>query len=347
MYIREIQPPRRSPIEEGLPLQGTWTRAFDDVNLLDIKRPFKYPAPRWARDFRIKEWEYFIIQNDQYYLEVMFCNIKFCRMAQVFLWDNKSREKLIFRKVMPFGGWYFPHNLYNSSIDSRSYGFFFRVHNWLYADLIKLDLDIEAAGKRPSFTAHAEFDLAPVVPMAVSLNFAGRRSMYAFKAVAAVRGDMVFGGKHIFLDPARTSGLFIDCKGFYPYRTHNLWCNCMGFDSEGRRYGFSLYENQTRETHKNNENALWLNGELSPLPPVRITMAKGIASDWIIQDVEGMVDLVFSPQEQNRYGLNLLVTRQELEHPLGFYNGMLVSSRGEQIQVRNLWGSGERLYLRI
>jgi hypothetical protein len=121
----------------------------------------------------------------------------------------------------------------------------------------------------------------------------------------------------------------------------------MGFDGDGRRFGFSIVENQTRETHKNNENALWINGGLSPLPPVRITMPGGSESDWIIQDVEGMVDLVFTPREQIRSSTNTLVTHTEYETPLGYYNGMLVGSGGEQIQVRNLWGMGEKLYLRV
>jgi hypothetical protein len=76
-------------------------------------------------------------------------------------------------------------------------------------------------------------------------------------------------------------------------------------------------------------------------------MPGGVESDWIIQDLEGMVDLVFTPQEQMRTGVNVLVTHTEYETPLGYYNGMLVSSGGEQITVRNLWGMGEKLYLRV
>jgi hypothetical protein len=106
-------------------------------------------------------------------------------------------------------------------------------------------------------------------------------------------------------------------------------------------------QNQTRETHRNNENALWVNGRLSPLPPVRITMPEGIESAWIIQDVEGMVDLVFTPKEMYKSGANLFITRAEFDMPMGYYNGMLVSAEGEQIQVRNLWGMGEKIYLRV
>jgi hypothetical protein len=349
MYTREILPPQGSPVENGIPLSGTWTSAFDEVDLLDVRRPYQYPLPRWIRDSRIKEWESFIIQDERFYLEALLGNIKLYRLAQVFLYDKERRERFTFRKVIPGSGWRLPRSLANASVDSRSYGFFFRIHNWLDADMVKLDLNIEETRRRPAFTAHAEYDLnrAAAVPMAVSLNFAERRTMYVFTAFTAVRGDMVFGGRHISLDPETCSGFFADYKGFFPYRMRMVWCNGMGFDGEGRRFGFRMVENQARETHKNNENALWVNGELSPLPPVRITMPGGIESDWIIQDMEGMVDLVFTPAEQIRYGSSLLITRTEYETPLGCYNGALVRAGGEKIQVRNLWGLGAKLYLRV
>jgi hypothetical protein len=347
MYTREILPPRGSPIENGAPLQGTWTRAFDEVDLLDIRRPYRCPLPRWVRDSRIKEWESFVIQDDRFYVEAILGNLKLYRMAQAFIYDKDTQERFMFRKTFPGSGWRMPRSLANTSVDSRSSGFFFRVHNWLDAGRVKLDLNI--GGGRPGLTAHAEFDLdrTSVIPMAVSLSFAERRSLYAFKAFTPVRGDMVFGGRHISLDPEKCSGFFHDYKGFFPYRMRNVWCLGMGFDEDGRRFGFSIVENQTRETHKNNENALWINGGLNPLPPVRITMPGGPESDWIIQDVEGMVDLVFTPREHIRGGTNTVVIHTEYETPLGCYNGMLIGSGGEKIQVRNLWGVGEKLYLRV
>jgi hypothetical protein len=195
--------------------------------------------------------------------------------------------------------------------------------------------------------------------MTVNLPFSDQRCMYAYKAFAAVRGDMVFGGRHIVLDPAKTRGIFRDYKGYFPYRMYSTWCNAFtggersSQDTEKLRFGFSIAENQTRETFKYNENVLWQEGasgekgRMTPLPPVRITMADGIEKDWVIQDVEGMVDLTFTPQEQIRNSFNLFLTRWEYHTPLGFYNGMLVNSEGEQIPVHNLWGLGEKLYLRV
>ena len=342
-------PPRASPVEDGNPLLGTWNRAFDNVDLLEIRKPYHYPLPRWVRDNRIKEWQWFTAQNNFYMLEALFCNLKLYRMAQVLLYDKEKGEKFLFRKIIPGTGWLLPNSLANSSVDNHSSTFFFRVHSWLDADTVNLDINIEAKRRRPSLTVHLAYNISrqDTTPMAVSLGFTERRTMYAYKALAPVRGDMVFNGKHISLKQDSCSGFFCDYKGFYPYRMQTTVCSAVGFDAENKRFGFHIAENQTRETNKNNENALWLNGQLTPLPPVLITMPNGPDENWVIQDVEGMVDLTFTPKEQNRSGIRLILTNAELIAPLGYYNGMLVTAEGAQINVRNLFGIGEKLYLKV
>jgi hypothetical protein len=186
-----------------------------------------------------------------------------------------------------------------------------------------------------------------VTPAVVSLKFAERRSMYAYKALAAVRGDMVLGGEHFTLSPDRCTGIFRDYKGFFPHRMRGIFCGGSGFDGEGRRYGFHIAENGAKENRKNNENALWLNGCFTPLPPVRITMSDSPESDWVIQDVDGMVDLVFTPGKNSRSGPNFLAAGTDFLTFIGYYNGILVNENGESVQVRNLWGSGEKLYMRV
>ena len=349
MYTREIQAPRGSPIENGIPLPGTWTKAFDQVDLLEIYRPYRWLIPRWLRDCRIKEWESFSVQDDHFCLEAFLGNVKLYRIAQIFLYNKETGENFSFRKVIPGGGWRLPRSLAHASVECRSSGFFFRIHTWLDADTVTLDLDIAPTWRHPELTVHLAYSLGrrKITPLAVSLNFAERRNMYAFKVCAPVRGDIVLGGRHFSLNTARCMGIFRDYKGFFPYRMKEVFCGCMGYDEKGRRYGFHIVENQAKETRKNNENALWVNGSLTPLPPVRITMPDGPESDWIIQDVDGMVDLVFSPKVINRFGARLLITTGDFFAPMGYYNGMLVNTEGEQFQMRNQWGIGEKLYLRV
>jgi hypothetical protein len=335
-------------IENKKPESGTWKRSFETVNLLDIERPFSRPLPKLFNKFRVKEWQSFLVQDERFILEATLSNVKLFRWAQVFVYDKENDEKLWFRKMLPFGGWNLPESLSNASVDSKSYGFFFRIHDWLDAGTIKVDLDVEANSYRPSFTAHLEYEIDEdrFDPLAVNLLFSEKRCMYAYKALTPVRGDIVFHGKHLSLDAEKTAGLFCDFKGYYPYRMHSVWCNGLGF-AGNKRYGFSIAENQTRETYKNNENALWVDGKLTPLPPVRITQPNGLFSDWIIQDMEGMIDLVFTPKEPIVNEIDLIFTKVEYNIPLGYFNGMLVTSEEERIHVRNLWGFGQKLFMRV
>ncbi|GHU49892.1 hypothetical protein FACS1894200_09020 [Spirochaetia bacterium] len=349
MYIREIQPAAISPIENGKPLAGTWTKAFSELDLGAIQRPHSLHLPKVLKRLRIKEWQFFALQDEQFYLDASFCNFKFYCFAQVFLYDKKTTQKLRFRKVIPFDAWPLPNKLYSAAFDSRSNGFFFRVHNWLDADTIKIDLDIEASGVRPSFTAHLEYkiDAVHTTPMAVNLLFNEYRSMYAYKCISAIAGDIVFGGRHIAFDPSVSGGIFCDCKGLFPYPMQTEGCTGVGFDEQHKQYGFSMATSRTREPYLNNENVLWLNGVLTPLPPIKITMPHGIKADWIIQDMEGMIDLVFSPQFILRSGYTIIISRCEYEALYGHFNGTFVDRNGEIIQVRNLWGLGQKLFLRV
>jgi len=349
MYTREILPPIASPVSDGIPVLGTWNRAFEKVDLQEIRKPYGFPLPRFLKGYRIKEWQSFSANNDLYYMEALFCNLKLFMMAQVILYDKENEKKYIFRKIRLGAGWHLPVSLANSSVDSHLPRFFFRIHNWLDADTVKLDIHIEAAGKKPPLTVHLAYNLSSqsITPMVVSLTFTERRSMYAYKTLSPVSGDMVFNKKHISLDKENCSGVFCDYKGFFPYRMSTTICSATGFDDENRRFGFHIAENQTREINKNNENSLWLNGKNTPLPPVLITAPNNPESKWVIQDVEGMVDLTFTPKDQNKSGSKLFVTRVDFNIVLGYYNGMLINSAGEQIQIKNLLGIVEKLYLRV
>jgi len=349
MYAREIMAPRATPIENGTPIAGTWDRPFERVDLLEVLRPYRYPISRRMRDNRIKEWEAFSVQDERFCMEAFIGNFKVLQTVKIFLYMKESDETYVFGKTAPGGSWRLPQRLDNARVECRSSGFFFRVHAWLKANAVKLDVDIAATKNRPAFTAHLAFAMGSrdVSPMAVSLAFTERRSMYAFKSLTPVRGDLELDGRLLNLDPGRCAGVFRDCKGFFPYRTMISSCTGMGFDDEGRRYGFHIVENQARDAQRNNENALWLDKRLTPLPPVRITTPGGPESEWVIQDMEGMVDLVFTPKTANRSGVNFLVAKGDLFAPMGYYDGTLVTAKGEEIRVRNQWGICEKLYLRV
>ena len=98
MYIREIQQNCNNPIENGMPVQGTWTRAFDEVDLSGVQRPYSVPLPGWMKNSRIKEWESFFIQDDRYFIHARFCNMKYYLSAYVDMYDRQNGDRHSFHK---------------------------------------------------------------------------------------------------------------------------------------------------------------------------------------------------------------------------------------------------------
>jgi hypothetical protein len=349
-YSRTPQSPKTPPVQNGRPVQGTWTTRFEKVDLLEVQRPFSIPLPAALRNYRIKEWQSFIVQEENIFFEAFFADIKYYSFAEVFFFDKTTNEKLRYFKVLPFHPWRMPQSLSNSTVESKNFGFYFNIHNWLDAELIKLDINIAPSINRPAFTANLEFDLSRKkwTPFTTNLLFSESRCMYTFKTLSPVRGKIQLGGKaYRALHRRKTSGIFRDCKGFYPYRMCAVWCNAFGFDAGGQRFGFSLGENQAIEEYKDNENGFWLDGTLHLLPPVKITQSGGSGTDWVIQDIEGMVDLTFTPIEEITASFNFVLTKSRYYTPLGKFNGMIKTSRGESFAINSLWGNIENLYLRV
>jgi hypothetical protein len=60
-----------------------------------------------------------------------------------------------------------------------------------------------------------------------------------------------------------------------------------------------------------------------------------------------MVDLVFTPQEIGRNVEGFFFSYLDNEYGLGLFNGIVVSAEGEELPVRNAWGIGEKLFMRV
>jgi hypothetical protein len=347
MYTRHLLPQRNEPVETGKPVQGSWTSPFEKVDLLAVDRPYHIPLPGWILDFRLKEWQAFTVQNDDILMEIVIANMKFFCFAEIIFLNKQSKEKMHVFKTRPFSAWRMPQSLNNGVIDQACGGFSFLVQNCFVSHKITLNLSIDSAIERPLFKADLvlDLDLKKSTPLAVNLFIAENRSMYIFKNFSGIEGDIVWGDTAITLQSESAGALFRDCKGFIPYRSNYINCRAFGFDAGGRRFGFSLGENIVRKLNVNNENALWLDGTLTPLPPVRITGAE--YGEFVIQDIEGMIDLNFKLAEDTNTPLDLLFISMEQRCSIGMFNGMVMTQNGEKLSVRNVMGILENFKFKL
>jgi hypothetical protein len=101
-----------------------------------------------------------------------------------------------------------------------------------------------------------------------------------------------------------------------------------------------------KDQERYNENCLWIDNTITLLPPVKVTRPGGVEKDWLIKDKFGRVDLVFSPVENTRVDVNLLLIRSDYHGPYGFYKGYIMDANNQKVSMDGIFGVGEQFYLR-
>ena len=183
--------------------------------------------------------------------------------------------------------------------------------------------------------------------MVVCNPFNADSVMYSHKCLMPVEGHLQLGGGEDIIFDLNNSQLIIDDhKGYYPYVTTYDWVTGLGQTSEGILIGFNLTNNQVIKQEKYNENCLWLNGQLHPLPPISITRPDGYKGIWTIVDKYDMVNLQFTPVVHTSVNLNYLVICSKYEGPYGYYSGYLRKASGEKVMIDKMFVMGEDFYLR-
>ena len=111
--------------------------------------------------------------------------------------------------------------------------------------------------------------------------------------------------------------------------------------------GFNLTQNQVIHPERYNENCLWINGKIHPLPPVSFSRPHGVDNTWLIKDEYGMVDIEFTPEAAGKGDMNLLVLKAYYRGPVGGFKGFIRDSGNKRHPVDGCFGMGELKRLRM
>ncbi|MDD3981285.1 MAG: DUF2804 domain-containing protein [Spirochaetia bacterium] len=336
--------------QDGSLVLGSWEGIPGRANLIDVHRPYHYPLPRFLRGSRIKEWQAIQAGNADCFIFAVFYDAKYLGMVSVDIWDRKNKRKAGFRHNFPGRRFTLPESLEKSHL-SHSSG-----HRTL-----SLSIDMEAetmrlqASNHPKNKSDFSFDLdlsfaldkdsSPAFSVCLPLGL--NRAMYSTKILMPCSGSLVLDGERRELAAEKTLGVLDDHKGYYPYRLHYDWVTGFGIEPSGRRVGFNLTDNQVKDQLRYNENRLWIGSAVHTLPPIRITRPYGRSEPWIIQDTQGMVDLIFHPEVPHDITMNLGLADIDYSGPFGRFEGILRSSSGEKIDASRLYGMGEDKNLRL
>lgn len=346
-YFREISDPVDEVVTDGQFNFGTRNVPVKKANLLDAEKPFRTPILNSFKSYRLKEWQAFQFGNEKYFMMLAVYNAKSLALAQFILYDIEKNKKYRYeKKVLPWNI-KVAKSLYGTESHFISDDFSILVENDLENGKIGLDIRIERQGNLPRVIGQfmGDHDFDKVKPLVAIMPFGQNRGMYSHKCLMPMEGGLDIGGKLLEFEKEQSFMQMDDHKGFYPYKMKYDWVT--GAQAKDGQYiGFNFTDNQVLQKEKFNENALWVNDNLSLLPPIKVERPDGTMGKWSIKDRFGLVDLVFEPVVNSRVNINLLAIRSNYHGPYGFYNGFIIDKDQKKIEIKNAFGMGEKFFLR-
>lgn len=350
LYTRELKPAPDYPVVNGIPEFGSFSGPFGHFDIRGMKRPYgDFPIPGFITNVRIMETLRFLFCDEDNIGEIEIFNAGYFSFMETTLWNRKTKHRIAYRRILPPGRIKFPLSFANTVTACRVPGRFVKIHARLQKKLIHADFDFVGSDARPPCEARLEMnlsasgfaELSSLIPYKVK-----RRSLVSYQVTAPLHGWIGTGYDDHQIMEQTGIGFFDVRKAYYSLRTKGSSVIGMG-RIDGRLISFQLANPVSHDSARYNDNVLFIDGKVWPLPSVRITRPYGVQDDWVIQDTESMVDLVFSPISDSARKLSAFVVRTDYHTVYGTFDGVLLTGDGEKITLRAIPGIGKKVRLRV
>ncbi len=353
MYTRELKEAPEYPVFNREPNFGSYTGNFKFFDISGMKRPYGgFPIPAAVTKLRIFGFSRFMFCTEEFIGETFFFSNPFFAYMETIVWDRETGSRHIYRKAIFDRLTRIPRKVEGGVTACRTKRKFARISIREGIKNVALELDFSGSrskrkqDKKPAFQAKITLSSAAAGGSVFSTLIpyvTRRRCQASFFAVGYSGGEIIWRGK-----PRRIQGaaLFEMKKAYFSLRTKTS--GVYGFSlHEGRILAFHIGDSVSKDDFNCNNNVLFYDGKITPLPPVRITRPYGSSGEWIIQDTENMVDLKFLPVSVHANKKSLFVVRTQYKTIYGNYEGVLKTADGEDLVLKDFPGIAKKILLRM
>ncbi|AGT42821.1 DUF2804 domain-containing protein [Treponema pedis] len=351
LYTRKIEPVPEVPVKNGKAIFGSFSGRFKKLDIRGLPRPFgNLPIPRVITNMFITGASRFLFCGEEVIGEAAFFSSFIFSFMETTFWLRKTGQKFAYRQYLPGRFIHQPKHINYSVTACRSKHRYARIFSRLSHGKLHADFDFLTNDFRPSCEGRLDLDITGsealnfscVVPYNVS-----RKCQAISIQSGTVKGWISLGYKDDISVSRETSvGLYDVRKTYTGLRTKRSIVTGLG-KINGKSLIFQINTSVAPDSYRYNENIMLYNGSRTPIPPVRITRPYGFMGKWIIQDMEGMVDLVFIPISDNYKKVNAIIFSTEYHTVYGNFEGILLTSSGEELKLKAFPGIIKKYNMRI
>lgn len=353
MYTRVLSAPPDKIIKDGVPVFGSFTHGPDRLDISDITNRFHdLPLLPVFSNFRIRANITFSFITNDYIGVVELLDVKYYCFSEIILWNRKTGKRHSYRSVFGMRR-FLSKNLNKATCSTYRQNRYIRVSWDRKKQRLSLYFNMKGDSTKPSFTgafliktdSSGYAELFSVTPAPTKKRCAA--SLCGAGALKGSLTNITTGSLHKCREED-CSGLFIYRRAYYRLRSKLEELTATG-TLNGQKISFHIAASSISATDSAsyNENVLYTDNKITPLPPVTITHPFGIEGKWIIQDTESMIDLFFEPVSVNHRIDSMLILRSDYHIMYGMFSGDLKQEDGTVIHLKDFPGIVRKQSLRM
>jgi hypothetical protein len=318
---------------------GYATTLILDYNRQDVR----------ARRLRLKEWDYYLIYNDDYGIAITVGKTVVFGLISVTFIDFKNKTEHTKSKIsfVPFGQLAMPKSSETGTIFYKDKNVYVSIKSEVGKRILKVKMKNFYDGS--DLLVYLKLNQESKETMVVANPFKeDPKAFYYNQKIIGMKalGKILFNNKTHFIKPMDSAfGLLDWGRGVWPYKSNWYWSAAQGIIDD-KKFGFNLGYGSW-DTSAANENMLFYDNKAYKLNDVLFIIPKKSNNEydymkpWIITSSDQHIELVFIPLLNRRANVSAGIVSSNQNQVFGFFTGRAIIDEQNVLPIRDLFGFAE------
>ena len=302
-----------------------------------------------ANKLRIKEWDYYCINNGHFALALTIADNSYMGLDSISLLNLDEGWEITKSPMKAFtnGKVCLPESSERGDVHSagRNYSILFKNEG----DRRVLIAQMKNFGPEGSLYAKVTLTDIPAESMVIATPFDKDKHFYYNQKINCMKaaGRVEFDGQVIEFDPEESYATLDWGRGVWTYKNTWYWGSGNG-TVEGRPFGFNIGYG-FGDTSAASENMLFYDGTAHKLEQLTFLIPQKDGKDdfmspWKFISSDGRFEMDFTPVLDRASCTNVGIICSDQHQVFGYFNGTATLDDGRVLKIENLLGFAEKVY---
>ena len=349
------------------PRFGSYIGTPKSIGINGVRFPYGIiPLPTFITNMRIRSNFSFVFSTDEFIGSIDILDVKLAGFYEMSLWNKKTNLRYSYRGITGIHRHFIPKNLEKAICCTRKRRRYIRILWDKEKNRFGIVFRMKGDGVKPNFNGSflASYDdsspaLTSVLPFPTTRRcyVSYQRKIDADCKLFSVPGRRLCkkenDGTLKIDESCKAKCLLSSVRAYFKFRNYSDASVALGFapDEEGKEheieFRLTTHSSFLPDSNDYNENVLFCDDEITVLPSVRITHEYGATKKWVIQDTEGMVDLVFTPSSSRKKFISAIIFESQYNFEFGTFDGVVFTKDGKSITIKDFPGVCKNTRIRL